>query len=94
MKTSTATGAANATGQVSVGATATILVAPKNARRGLIVVNHGATDVFLGGSDVTASTGLLLAGVKGTALGIPTNDALYGITGGGNQTVSFMDVSD
>lgn len=88
-------GAANfATGQVSVGTTATQIAATRATRRAILIVNHGTTEVFLGGATVTTTTGLKLEGVDGAAASLPITGAIYGIVASGSQTVSFMEVYD
>lgn len=78
------------TGQVSVGTTATkICDAAPGARQTITIVNDSTVDVFLGGSGVTTSTGVLLAGTKGQTLTLSFSGALYGIVGTGTETVSY-----
>lgn len=84
-------GAAIASGQVSVGTTATQIVAANTSRIRLLIVQHGTTDVYLGGSTVSTTTGLLLAGTKGNQIVLRTTAAVYGIVGAGSQTVSFIE---
>lgn len=81
-----------ATSQVAVGAVATLLVAARKSRDGVMITNTGAVDVYVGDITVTVGTGTLLPGIKGAAMTIPTNIALYGITGGSSQTVSVIEV--
>src|SRR5215467_935509 len=80
-----------ATGQVTVGATATLIAAARPGRVSITIINNGTTDVFLGPSGVTATTGLLLLGIKGTAITISGSAAIYGIVGSGTQIVCFME---
>lgn len=80
-----------ASAQVSVATTATQLVAARATRQAVTIVNHGTTDVLIGLSGVTTSTGLLLAGVKGQTITIYTTAAVYGIVGTGTQTVSVLE---
>ncbi|MCI0549650.1 MAG: hypothetical protein L0287_01710 [Anaerolineae bacterium] len=80
-----------ATGQVSVGTGATLIAAVRSNRRGILVVQHGTTAVYLGASNVATSTGVLLTGTAGTSIFIPTTAALYGIAGSA-QTVSYLEV--
>ncbi len=85
-------GSANfATAQASVGATATSIVGARTGRGAVTVENHGTTAVYLGGSGVTAATGLLLPGVVGASVTIPTQAAVYGITATGTQAVSALE---
>lgn len=82
-----------ATGQEDVDATAGgVQIVPANALRGdVTIVNGGTTDIWLGDSGVTITTGVLLAGFKGAAITIPTTAAVYGITAGSAQTVSWIE---
>jgi len=55
------TGSTNfATGQISVGTTATLIAASRAGRSAISVVNVGTTDTYIGG--------VLLLGVKGSAV--------------------------
>ena len=78
------------TGQVSVGASATLIVAANHDRSGLVITNLGTTDVYIGLAGVTTSTGHLLPGTKGASVAFSTTLAVYGITGGGEQSVSYL----
>jgi hypothetical protein len=80
------------TGQVAVTGTATKIVAANAARSGLIITNLGTTDVWLiENSSGTTSTGDLLVGTKGATKAFTTTGAVYGITSGASQTVSFLE---
>jgi hypothetical protein len=90
-------GAANlATGQVSVDTTAggKQIAAARSTRRTITVVNHGTTDVYVGSSGVSTSTGVLLLGTKGAAVTLCTTAAVYGIVGSGTQTISYFEEYD
>jgi hypothetical protein len=82
-----------ATNQISVDTTAggKLIVAARVGRNSVTAVNHGTTDVFLGPSGVTISTGTLLVGVKGACITLPLAGALYGIVAAGSQTVSYAE---
>lgn len=79
------------TGQAIVAATATLIVSQRAGRDTVVIENHGTTNVFIGKSNVTTSTGLLLPGVVGASVAIETTEALYGIVGTGTQAVSFIE---
>lgn len=53
------------------------------------MVPHGSTDVFIGDSGVTATTGCKL---PASGLVVTTEAALYGILASGSLTVSFMEL--
>lgn len=80
-----------ATNQISVANTATLIVASRAGRRGVVITNHGTTAVYIGLVGVTTTTGILLAGVVGASISIPTTAAVYGIVASGTQTVSFIE---
>jgi hypothetical protein len=77
--------------QVTVTGTATQLVAANASRSGFQVVNTSTTDVYLGESNVTTSTGHLLAGTKGASIGFATTQAVYGITSGASEVVTILE---
>lgn len=77
---------------VSVGDSATLLCAARTDRRKVTLVQHGTTDVFIGGDDVTTTTGVLLDGTAGAQLEIETTAAIYGIVGTSTQDVGVIEV--
>lgn len=91
LRTKSFRGSGIASGQVSVASTATLVVAARTDRRSVIVTMLGNTDVFLGPSGVTTSTGGLLLGAKGTSVLIEGGAALYGIVTSTSQSVSFLE---
>lgn len=80
-----------ATGQVSVGTSATLIVAARSGRKNVIIVQGGTTNVYLGGSTVTTATGGELVGIEGTGFQIDGAAAVYGVVGSGTQTVSYVE---
>lgn len=80
-----------ATGQSTLGTTAVQVAAARTGRRSITIVNHSTTDVYIGGSGVTATTGTLLLGTKGASITLESTGAIYGITTAGTPTVSFME---
>lgn len=80
-------------GTVTVASTATLIALPDCGTGGIYLSNTGAVDVFLGGSDVTASGakgGPKLA--SGASLIFPTSAGptkLYGITASSTSTVAY-----
>lgn len=81
-----------AASQVTVGTSPTLLVARRSPRGSVTVINLGTVDVWLGGSGVTATTGILLAGVKGQTVTLSTSAAVYAVVGTGTQAVSVAEV--
>lgn len=80
------------TNQVSVANVATQIVAARNERRSLLIINHGTTDVFIGDASVTIATGVKLKGSDGAAISIPTISAIYGIVAAGTQMISYIEI--
>lgn len=88
--------AAFATAQVSVGVAATLIAAARTGPTGtgriaITIENIGTTDVFIGNANVTIATGMLLPGIKGGNLTIPTTAAVYGIVAVAAQTVTVLE---
>lgn len=88
------------TAAVTVASTATSVAAVDAGRRRLIIYNPGATVVYVGGSDVNASTGIPLrqyekfeAAQLGSA-DTSAKQAYYAITGSGTQSVNVMTVGN
>jgi hypothetical protein len=78
------------TGQVSVGNTPTLIIAANTSRKRITIVNLGTTNVFIGGSGVTTTTGQLLQGLAGYPLTLYCTSAIYGVATP-NQTVSYSE---
>lgn len=81
------------TGQKSLDGTPSAIVAAREGRRGVLITNLGAVDVYLGSdSSVSTATGSLLLGTKGTAIFVPTTTAVYAVTGGSTVSISYIEV--
>lgn len=83
-------------GQVSVGATATRIVPANNNREALTLTKIGSQDLYLGcDASVSATSGHQFAGGCGTAITFDNaRGALWGITGAGSTTVTFLEVTE
>jgi len=81
-----------ATGQTAMTASAVQIVNARGDRKRLTLVMGGATpaDTFIGVAGVAAGTGVLLTGVKGTALVLETTAAVFGI-GAATATISYIE---
>jgi hypothetical protein len=79
-------------GQVSLTSSATLIVAARPGRKEVTIVNNSTTMLYLGGSGVTTTTGLLLAGVTGEGVTISGGAAIYGVVASGSEPVSFLEV--
>ena len=56
-----------------------------------IYVDPGAQDIYIGGSDVTTTTGVKLRKNDITEIILPPNEALYAISGTGAHTVLVLE---
>jgi len=86
------------TGQVSVGSSATLIVAQNTGRKAVVITNTTTTAIYLSyGSDTaagpncTTAAGQLLPGTVGASISIPSTSAVWGISSGAAATVSFLD---
>lgn len=70
---------------VSVGTTATILASGRGGREGILVQNLGAADIYVGGQNVTAATGIKVSASGGTYSDENYAGALYAITASGTS---------
>lgn len=80
-----------ATSQVSVTTGNVSVVAARSGRASVTIMNLGTVDVYLGVTDVTTSTGILLLGVKGASIAIPTSAAVFGTVASGTQAVAVLE---
>lgn len=77
-------------GQISVGTGGALIVAARAGRTSVLIVNNGATTVYLGGQNVDTDDGVPLA--ADASVSIPGSAAIYGKTVSGTQTVSYLEV--
>jgi putative AlgH/UPF0301 family transcriptional regulator len=77
--------------QVSVGTTPTLLIDSDNINRQVHVHALSNTPVYLGGPDVSTTTGFLLEKDDGASvIEIPINEKLYAVVAAGTETVSVL----
>lgn len=76
------------TGQILIGTSPTPIVS--NPGGCLTIINLSNTDIYLGGSGVSTSSGILLPGTKGATLKLETCDDWYGIVALGTARVAFI----
>jgi hypothetical protein len=81
------------TGQLTVGTTA-VAVDSSSADRFTIHLHNGSAtnNIFLGGSDVTASTGMELHSHETKILEMMPGDTLYAISSSGSHLMSWMKI--
>ena len=89
LNVSTAVASSFTTGQVSVTTSATQIVASNSSRRSVIIRNQGGTDMYIGGSTVTTSNGLLLKASETITLDRNTA-AIYGVVASGSTTAGYL----
>jgi len=80
-----------ASGTVTVGTTVGVVIPARPGRKNVTVIQEGFVDVRLGDSTVTTSAGALLVGTKGTGIVIDGSAAVYGISTGAAQAVSYLE---
>lgn len=80
-----------ATSQISCASTATQAAQLRTGRDTLIIENTTTTAVYLGGSGVTTSNGMLLPGIVGASITIHYSGLLYCIVATGTATVTVME---
>jgi hypothetical protein len=81
----------NSTNQISVAATATLIIAANSSRQGVLITNPSTSvTVYIGGSGVTTSNGAILPPLS--SLTLPITGPIYGIVASSMQIVSFIEV--
>jgi len=77
------------TSAITVGTTATLLIAADNKER-ICYFHSGTGSIYVGGSDVTAATGIHLPSNTTMQLNVPFNETIYGITSASTQTMRVL----
>lgn len=81
-----------ASGQAAPTSTAATLVAARETRKRLILVNQGTVDVYVGPATVTTSNGLKIP--AGAALTLYTTALIQGITSSGTGAIHYIEEYD
>ena len=76
--------------QVSVGTTATLLVAANIMDQTVQLHNLGGGAVYIGAANVTTSNGYKMDNTDKLQIPVGDNEALYGITASGTHTVAVL----
>jgi hypothetical protein len=76
--------------QISVGTTATLLVAANIAYQTVSLHNLGGGAVYLGDANVTSSNGYKLDNGDKMQLLVGDNESLYGVTASSTHTVAVL----
>lgn len=85
-------GSSIANGQAAPTTTAANIVAARDTRKRLVLVNHGSVDVYVGIATVTAANGVKIP--PGASLTIHTTAAVQGITAAGTGSIHFVEEYD
>lgn len=88
----TTKGAPVVTGKAPGNATPLLLLAANSNRRTATFFNNGTTTVFIGGADVTPTTGLPVPS-KQSMIDNSTTAAWYGITASGTGDIRVVEVA-
>lgn len=78
-----------ANGAVVIGVAAAAVVAARNLRRSVLIQNNSSYDIYVGGSDVTVSTGVKLC--PGGDMTIYGKGAIYGISATAGCDVRYLE---
>ena len=76
--------------QVSVGVTATVIVAATNFDQTANLHNLGGGAMYLGGANVTTANGYKFDNGDKLTVTVGDHEAQYGITASGTQTVAVL----
>ena len=75
---------------VTVGTTAILVVPADDKNRTVYLHNAGGGKVYLGGSNVTSTTGFHLNNNEATELFVPLKETVYGISASGTNAVIVL----
>jgi hypothetical protein len=76
--------------QVTIGATATVLVAAKDFDQTAYLHNLGGGIVYLGASNVTTANGYKMDNGDKLTVGVGDHEALYAVTASGTNVVAVL----
>lgn len=79
------------TNQITTSTTALLMAPPRNTRRAVAVYNTGSANVFVGGKNVSSTTGYLI--LPGAFVSIPTVAEMW-VVGSAAGSVSVMEIFD
>jgi hypothetical protein len=77
------------TSAITVGTTATLLIAADDTTR-KCYLHSGTGSVYIGGSDVTAATGIHLPTNTTMEINVPFKETIYGVVSAGTQTMRVL----
>jgi|19_taG_2_1085344.scaffolds.fasta_scaffold37955_2 hypothetical protein len=77
-------------GNITVGATATLIKATNTSRKSILIRNNGSSTLYIGGNNsVTTSTGYTVT--VGQSIYIYDTDEIYGIVASGTENVRYLE---
>ena len=76
--------------QVSIGATATVIVPATAFDQSVYLHNSGGGIVYLGGSNVSTTNGYKLDNGEKLSIMVGDHEALYGVTASGTNVVGVL----
>lgn len=74
---------------VTVNSTPTLVVAADNKNR-VVYLHSGTGSVYIGGSDVTSSTGIHLPNGTTIEISLPDGEVIYAVTSAASQTMRIL----
>lgn len=75
---------------VTVGTTATLLVAADDINRVVYLHNSGGQTVYIGNGDVTTTTGFHLGNGENQEIVLPSRQTLYGVVGANTNDIIVL----
>lgn len=75
---------------VSVATTPTLILGPDDLARHVYIHNGGGAKVYLGGSDVSTTTGFHLANNEAISIYLPGRETIYGVVATGTNDVTLL----
>lgn len=75
---------------VTVGTTAILVISADDKTRQATIHNAGGAKVYLGGSNVTSTTGVHLGNGESLTIEVPIHETLYAISASGTNAVIVL----
>lgn len=75
---------------VTVGTTATLVVAADDINRVVYIHNSGGQTVFIGNGDVTTTTGFHIGNGESQEIVLPSRQSIYGVVGANTNEIIVL----
>ena len=85
-------GTSIASGQASVGTSATSIAAARDTRKSIVVTNFGTADIYVGPSGVSTSSGHKVE--VGGSISLATTAQVFGVSASAGQSVHYVEIYD